>query len=347
VGAAVGSGLPAAGLTVRWLNDHGGLNGHPVKLVTGDSQSDPSRYAALVKQMVERDRVIAFVGNQVPLSAQGGAQYLVDHGVPAVGGDLTQELWFQNPMMFPHGSTLETLALGVMQIAAQQSKPKVAVFWCTEADVCGKFNQYMSSSKAKATGADLVYSAQISLAQPDFTSECLQAKQRGAQAIMLAMDPNAQSRVARSCTQQGYSPMWLGASMAIADVSKNDPNLNGMWGSVPIFPWPAADSPATQLFQAAVKQYAPNMITGAASASVWTAGMLLRSIAGSISDTPSSADIVNGLYTVRNTTVDGLTSSLTYEKGKPYTVPSCYFTVKIDGGKWVAPDGSKPRCINF
>jgi len=205
----------------------------------------------------------------------------------------------------------------------------------------------MSESKAKATGADLVYSAQISLAQPDFTSECLQAKQRGAQAIMLAMDPNAQSRVARSCTQQGYAPLWLGASMAIADVSKNDPNLNGLSGSVPIFPWPAADTPGTQTFQAAVNQYAPNMVIGAASASVWTAGMVLRSIAGGLSATPSSKEIIDGLYTVRGSNLDGLTSPLTYEKGQPYRVPSCYFTVKIDNGKWIAPDGSKPQCISF
>jgi branched-chain amino acid transport system substrate-binding protein len=345
VGAALSSGLPMAGVVVRWLNEHGGLNGHPVRLVTGDAQSDPSRYNSLAKQMVERDHVIAFVGNQVSLSAAGAAQYLVDKGVPAVGGDLTHELWFKNSMMFPQGSDLETEAVGVMQSAAKLAKPKVAVFWCAEADLCARFNTFMQTDRAKATGAEVVYSARISLAQPSFTSECLQAQQRGAQTVMLAMDPNAQSRTARDCSQQGFHPLYFSGGVAVVETSKADPNLNGLRGMVSVFPWPAADSPATAEYQNAIKQYAPTMPTGQAAASVWTAGMLLRAASANLPATPTSQDIVAGLYTIRANDLGGLTVPLTFEKGKAYSQPRCYFTAQIDDGKWIAPAGSKAQCL--
>jgi branched-chain amino acid transport system substrate-binding protein len=345
VGAALSSGLPMAGVLVRWLNDRGGLHGHPVKLITGDSQSDPARYNSLARQMVERDHVIAFVGNQVPLSAPGAAQYLVDKGIPAVGGDGTHELWFKNPMMFPQGANLESEALGVLQSAAKLAKPKVAVFWCAEADICSQFNSFTQTERAKATGAEIVYSARVSLAQPSFTSECLQAQQRGAQTVFLAMDPNAQSRTARDCSQQSFRPLYFSGGVAVVENSKTDRNLNGLRGMVSLFPWPAADTPATLEFQNAIREYAPAMPTGQAAASVWTAGMLLRAATAGLPATPTAADIVAGLYTIRGNDLGGLSVPLTFEKGRPYNQPNCYFMAQIDNGAWTAPMGSTAQCL--
>src|SRR5205807_9885797 len=49
--------LPAARAWISDVNARGGLNGHPVKLITGDDGGDPNRALALARRMVDEDKV--------------------------------------------------------------------------------------------------------------------------------------------------------------------------------------------------------------------------------------------------------------------------------------------------
>ena len=46
---------------VKWTNAHGGINGHPVKLVQLDDGADPGKALADVQQLVQQDHVVALV----------------------------------------------------------------------------------------------------------------------------------------------------------------------------------------------------------------------------------------------------------------------------------------------
>jgi branched-chain amino acid transport system substrate-binding protein len=347
VGSSLSTGLAAIGAWARWVNDNGGLAGHPVRLVTADSGSDPGKAFALAKSMVERDRVIAFVGNITPLSGSGYAEYIAGKKVPIVGGDLQIDAhWRGNPMFFPEGPTLETITTGMLHIAASAGKPKVALLFCQEAAACRQINEYMKKSdNQRRAGASLVYEAQISLAAPDYTAECLQAQQRGAEALVMAADANSQSRIARSCAQQGFRPMYLAQGVAVTDAARDDPNLEGFTAPQFTFPWPATDTAASRVFQDAMRRYAPNATVGGTGTQAWASGMLLKAASVALPASPTSADLLRGLWSVKNESLGGLAVPLTFAEGALPETPQCYFVVSVKARRWTAPDGSRYRCL--
>ncbi len=42
-----------------WTNAHGGINGHPVKMIVKDDAPEPVGGAAVAKELVEQDHVMA------------------------------------------------------------------------------------------------------------------------------------------------------------------------------------------------------------------------------------------------------------------------------------------------
>ena len=205
-GASVGPGIASNQLVVKWINDNGGLNGHPIKLFVADSNSDPNRYFSLVKQMVESDKVIAFMGQMAPLTVNAADKYLRDKQIPVVGGDGAHGLWFQSPVLFFPGPSYTTQAVGTAKLAVALNTPKVAMFYCAEAQPCqvGRDALHSKLKDEKAPDAQIVYEAKVSLAQPDFSAECLQAKSKGAQAVIVFVDAAAASRATRVLYPAGF-----------------------------------------------------------------------------------------------------------------------------------------------
>ena len=97
LGAIFTGGREAVNAWAQHVNANGGLDGHPVEVVTADDQGDPSINLSLTRDMVENQGVIAFVGNIVPLSLTGSRSYVEQKGIPLVGGDLTDPAWFSSP----------------------------------------------------------------------------------------------------------------------------------------------------------------------------------------------------------------------------------------------------------
>ena len=58
--------LQGARAWVADVNARGGLNGHPVRLVTGDDGGDPNRAQALARRMIDQDKVTAFYMERLP-----------------------------------------------------------------------------------------------------------------------------------------------------------------------------------------------------------------------------------------------------------------------------------------
>jgi branched-chain amino acid transport system substrate-binding protein len=344
VGSVLKEGAPMAQVVGPWLNDNGGLNGHPVKVVTADAAGDPARAHAVVRDLVERQGAIAFMGNIWVLSATGPRAYLEEKGIPVIGGDSAGSVWFQSPMYFPTASSFVTYSLGAVKSAVTAGNKKIALLYCAEVEPCKVWHD-VASSRGKEVGGEIVYKAQISLAQPDFTAECLQAQRNGATAMMAGMDSNSISRLARSCLQQGYRPMYLTASLSTTAATAKDPNLDGLIAPVGTFPFPANDLPAIKDYRTAIARYAPTIVESPTTSVVWTSGILLRQISKSLPAKPSSQDFLAGLYQIKNDNLGGLAPPLTYVQGKPAPDSRCYFQLSVRQGRYVAPIGSKPDCV--
>jgi branched-chain amino acid transport system substrate-binding protein len=75
-------------------------------------------------------------------------------------------------------------------------------------------------------------------------------------------------------------------------------------------------------------------------ANVWVAGKLIEKVAERFPARPTSADVLNGLYSLRGETLGGRIPPITYTRGKGNAdVNICSVTARIEGGKWIELKG--------
>jgi branched-chain amino acid transport system substrate-binding protein len=339
-----------AAVVARYVNEHGGLDGHPMQVVTGDAGGDPARALSIVRDMVENKGAVALMGNLWVFSGTGPRQYLEDHKIPVIGGDGTMRVWDESPMYFSSGSPYPAMALGAEKGLLDLGHKKQAIIYCVEAEQCGVWRNIAKANAAKL-GVEIVYEAQVSLAQPDFTAECIQAQRNGATGIQSAIDGPSIARLSKSCAQQGYKPQYMGISLAIIDSISKEPTLDGLMAPQGNFPFTSASTPLEAEYQATRQQYAATLANSPAVATVWAAGALLRAVVKGASLPPgkvTSQDLLKGLYTIKDNNLGGLSGApLTYVEGGPKTLVNCFFYIQLKEAKWGAPYGSKPFCVNL
>ena len=309
-----------------------------------DDGGDPARHRAGIQQMVEKEGVVAIVGDNGFLALrEDSVRYVEQKRVPIVGGDALNDLWFNSPMMFPQMAAGNYKLWSQMVAAADTAGPggKFGYILCSEGPICQEAQKWWPEY-AKRNGLTVVYGSQMSMTQPSFTAECLAAKNAGVQFLMLGMDTNSERRVIASCTQQGYHPIFglvqVRAEMA-ADKGIDDAMLVSN-----VFPFPSGDSPAAQEFQQAMAKYAPGAGVAYDFSQGWVTAKLFEKAAANLPDNPTPADILKGLWAMKNETLGGLAAPLTFSQGQPATPVTCYWPVRAKGGKWVAPLGAQSIC---
>ena len=344
LGAIFAGGPEMMQVWANWVNTHGGLNGHPVKVVTADDGGDPSRNLALTRDMVENQGVVAFVGNIVPLSLTGSKAYLEQKQIPLIGGDLTDVAWYQSPMIFPQGALIDGSLRGAAAQAAQVGSRNVALLYCGEASACFEARDIFQQGAVAAAGGNLVYTAQVSLAQPDFTSECIQLKTNRVDAVVATVDGNSLSRLARACAQQQVRVKFVSFALALVSSLASDPNLDGLIGTTGLFPWMLTDGPAAEYAQA-IATYAPGLETSGTTAAVWGSGALAQAAGRNLpTGDVTSNDLLEGLYALNGDTLGGLAPPLTYRRGQPPVAYNCYYTIALSGGVFTTPSGLQATC---
>jgi branched-chain amino acid transport system substrate-binding protein len=220
---------------------------------------------------------------------------------------------------------------------------KLAILYCGESPSCKALADAASASPPP--GVHTVYEAQISIVQTDFTTECLQAKSQGAQAIFVAADANSVIRVGRSCAQQQYKPRYATASIAVSPQLAGDANMNGLVAPVNNAPWFLTNTPGTKEFADAMRTYAPGAPLTAPAASMYASGKLMEAAASHLGAVAKTADLIAGLDSLRNQTLGGTSPPLTFNAGRGTGPIPCYFVVAVQNGQWVAPNGATPQCV--
>lgn len=332
---------------VKATNAKGGIKGHPVQAVFADDAGDPARHRAAIQKMVEQDKVVAFVGNAETLTGRGTVAYHEQVKVPVLGSDTGSPHYYDSTMHFPEVPTgnpkwvADVVAAGATGKA--RNKTKLATLTCVEAQSCGDADTYLAAG-AKDVGLTVVYRARSSITQPDYTTECLQARNAGAELFYLVLDLPSISRLSKSCSRQAYKPIYVLGSIAGVDQAK-DPNLEGTTFGSGAFPWFLTNTPARAEFNQAFKTYDPNFKVDTLAATGWTAAKMFETAAtSSIGDEPKAADVLKGLYALNGNDLGGLTYPLRFSAGQKPPQTSCFHLITIRNGTWVSDDGGKLQC---
>jgi branched-chain amino acid transport system substrate-binding protein len=329
------------------VNAAGGINGHPVKLISLDDGSDPAKSLQDAQQLVEQDHVMAIVGPTTLVDASWSA-YVESKGVPVIGGTPFDTPSTSNPDFFPAGTSSPGMFLGTIAEMKKAGLSKYEILYCAESPVCKASVAYVAAA-AKIVGGVSVSSTQISSSAPSYTAECLASKNSNVDAFMPAVGADVALRVIDGCAQVNYKPSQVNQTEDTGTSWLKDPNTNDALLVSPNANYVDDSLPATKQFLDALAAYAPGLTTGDQFSSnviyPWIGGELFEAAAKAANIGPSStpADVKRGLYALKSETLGGLTQPLTYTEGQP-TVLTCYFVDAIQDGKFVSMDGNKPTC---
>ncbi len=331
-----------------WINDNGGINGHPVKLIAKDDASNPTTALSEVKEMVEQDHIIALVGDQSNFDAQF-ATYLQQQGIPVVGNGLFQKASYSNPYYFPEGATLAPNSYNQIHLGVAKGLTKMAYFYCAETPSCAQgvaFNKALSAMQ----GGQLVYSGSIAAAAPDYTAQCLAAKDAGAQVLSIAHASAVVVRVATSCSQQGFNPLKTGDDGEVAANWATSPAMQGALSAQNVAPINDTSNPAVQTMIQALDKYQPGVTKapswGMNDVYAWASGQLFAAAAkaANLGDGATSAQVVSGLYKLHDETLGGIAPPLNFtNNGKGHNI-YCSFVQGVENNQFTMPQGDTLTC---
>jgi branched-chain amino acid transport system substrate-binding protein len=335
---------PTRDVWVAWartVNAGGGINGHPVQVLVGDHGGNESRAFSIARDFVENKGAIALT------HAAGGpaiGAYAKSKSIPVIGSILTGGEWNTNPMMFPPFGANEANSFGIARAMKRAGVSKAAMIYCAEAADCEDGSKRFRRH-AEAEGIEVVSEIRYSVTAPDYTAECLQMQRSGAQAVYPGGDTSSMIRMAKACARQGFRPKWVSPTMD--DSVAGLPEFDAAISVGPVFPWfLRTGSPALQEYGKALQTYAPGRLTKGNTfmSWAWVSAKLLEKAAQKVSATPTSQDILNGLWAMRGETLGGLTPPRTFQRNQPTPETYCYYEGQLRGGRWGAPQGLTPIC---
>jgi branched-chain amino acid transport system substrate-binding protein len=349
------SGLARSALAVwaKDVNARGGLACHPVVVYSEDDGGDPSKAAFAVHQLVAEHHVVALVANILPLSINGFAPAVEAARVAAVGGVSNTMQDFSSHWFYPAGASIEDQVVGFLRDGVDQGHKRLGLLYCVEASVCTLVDKQVKDGAAKQAGAELVYDAPVSITQPDYTAQCLNARDANVDLLGLAVDGASIGRVARSCAAVGYRPLIGTSASVFGPQQAADPTIRS-FGVVTITtsaPWFLDDQPGLHAFHQAMARYAPGLQSTDAALMAWTSAELLRAAVDKVADQahggPITPELVlTGLGKVHDDTLGGLTGPLSFTPGESRaTSNGCVYYELLTGSGWAAPRGSNRVCL--
>ena len=338
---AFGASLSAAWSVVQaWqksVNAAGGLEGHPVQLIEKDNGSVPGT-ALTDAQALIASKPAAII--DLDILDEVWQKQASAAKIPVIGGNFSSPSYYADPNWYPSGQTNDSITYSVAATAKQAGATNLADFYCAESAQCQESVPLIKAA-GQSVGVPVVYSASIAAAAPNFTAQCVAAKQAGVTGIFIGDSISVIARVASDCAAQGYNPIFVTEGTGFTDQALTATGLKDrLWSSYPILPYFSGSSAVTAM-NTAVDQYFPGLrskvgVWSEVAAQAWTAGLLLAQGVKDSGATASTAVtptlITTGLDKVSNDTLGGFSPPLTLTAGKAHPV-DCWYVGRVQSGK--------------
>jgi branched-chain amino acid transport system substrate-binding protein len=333
---------------VASVNATGGINGHKIDLLYQNDDSNPTTSTTIVHTFVETDHVVAIV--DASNNDAVWATYVQQAGVPVVGMDTSAEPYFLNSDFYPEGQTEDSLFAGIIDAVKQAGATKFALIYCAEAVQCQEGIAPLQAA-AKGAGLSVVATEEVSASAPNYTAQCLAAKQAGATVLFTADAQTVDEKVIQDCYAQGYKPKVVIDGEILLPSLTTTPAINqATYFTVPNLPYFAKNAQITAMNNA-LKKYAPGVLKdvnyGELPMETWVAGKMFQAAATAghlgASGAATSAQLIKGLDSLHGNTLGGLAPPLTFKAGKPHPV-DCWYYALLKNGKYSTPFGLKPVC---
>ena len=186
-----------------YTNAHGGILGHPVKIVRCNDQGTPDGSSACARQLIQNPSVLAVAGSESPVIASAGEPLLAAAGLPYVCGNPLSPPEFQGSSAYciTGGPAAEYAALVAYLVGTLHIKNIVSVG--IESTV-GQQTTAFWAGIARQEGAK-VEEVWVQAAEADYTPAVVQAQSYHAGAWMIGIDPASTARFFQAADQTGVT----------------------------------------------------------------------------------------------------------------------------------------------
>jgi branched-chain amino acid transport system substrate-binding protein len=262
-------------------------------------------------------------------------------------------MWNRDPNAFQSGGSFTPASAGGFVDAVRDTGfKKLGLIYCIEATPCVQMHKQFANVVAAAGGQD-VFQQGVSLTQSDYTAECQNLKNAGAQIVGLFVDAASQQRFARSCVSIGYKPVLETGGLSVSPAVINDPNIQALTQYVGNInsPYKATGTPALDTLHQAFKTYTGADVPDQPSVIGWSAGMLFKgaidSLDAATARSPiSTAMVLDGLYGLKDKTLGGLAPPLKFTRGSGSGLIPCFTSFKITT-KGIEVPGPTFKCMQW
>ncbi|HYF74348.1 MAG TPA: ABC transporter substrate-binding protein [Nocardioides sp.] len=329
--------------SVEALNDAGGIGGKQVKLVSKETTMEGTDGPAAVKELIDKDGVVAIVGQTSNTDAQW-QQYAAQKGVPVIGGLNVNTPYVTNPLFFPTGSNIYAMGYGIGEVGSRYGK-KVGNLYCAESPQCASSKEFAPVLDG-LLGTTTDPQVEISSTASDFTAACQALIDAKVDTYKVAADGPVVAKVATACADQGLKARLVTADATVRSLFAGIPQLDGTVAVGSTVPFVDDSTPGTKAYQEMLAEYLPEIggENGPLPMNSFIAVELFKkAVELGGTEEVTSESIIDGLYKMKDETLGGLTVPLTFTEGRP-TIVNCYFTLGIEDGEFTMPEGLDYTC---
>jgi branched-chain amino acid transport system substrate-binding protein len=343
-----GSGsLSAAARALRaWAqetNASGGIDGHPLQLITLDDRADAALSLQEARELVSVEHAVAIVG-PASLEEEAWLPYLSAAKVPVIGGLSDAPGPSDSPLLFPSGTPLLSQVIGAVSLGRTAGVRHLALLTCHTAS-CTQLTRM-------AEGAAALFNTKVeSVIEPSSSparrrAACRSLLRADVDGLFLASSSQATLALVQACERMHFTPQLLGVASLASRRVLSDPALAGMLLAAPNADPMQQDTAPQTVVQAALHRFAPGTGLSYPVLAAWSGGLLFeaaaRAAGAGASATPSQ--IERGLYSLRSETLGGLSPPLHFTPNAAAIVP-CWFSAQLTDGELAALGGDLPSCV--
>jgi branched-chain amino acid transport system substrate-binding protein len=335
---------PGVGATRAWaayVNDHGGVAGHPVTLYVSDTRSNPTAGLAAAQSLVQTDGVAAMVVDD-PAAEAAIAPYLQQRKIPLLGVGYSVSVYGAGKgipglsNVYSPAASIIAQNLGTVFAAKALNQSSLGLALCTSSPACSEATGLFSKA-APGFGIKFTGAVDVATSAASYVGQCVHFLTTKTNFIALISDSATAQLVANACIQQGFKGVFGAESstVVLSDLAKAPGATYA--GDLQGFPWWVND-PAVAQFRDAMKQYEPSVESRSALATAtWSTLQLMAKAVANAAQGPkaqvTSQTLAQDYTTIKGETLGGLLPApITYTAGKAAEQPSCFWMYKYKAG---------------
>ncbi len=242
------------------VNEEGGINGRKIKYFIRDDMYNPAQTTAVVKELVERQGIFAFVGGVGAACGMAVKDYLAANKIPWVGPSAADQDFVTplNPYLFAVYPLYRDEANVLTKYVVDKLKMK-KIGMLYQNDAYGKDGLEGVKERLATYKMTLVAEIPVEPTEKDLASQILRLKNSGAEAVLMFVNPTIAVITLKTAANVGYKPQWV-SSNTLSDYPLMFKISGGLWEGVITGAFgeiPDSKNPLMVKYREAAKRLAP------------------------------------------------------------------------------------------